>query len=185
MKDTSVNTSAAHGGIVGFAGSRHGSVPEAKVLVSVLASQGVSFLVGCAPGVDQSFRQALLPFASRTTVHCAFSARAGQIAQSELTAVCRVGTTPSAAAALHRRTVGMVADCTYLVLFPDDPRTGTWGRGSSLAFRTAMQQNKRVFVVTAIPPLATRHARVIPASLFGVVSGYLVVPANAEATHAA
>ncbi len=160
-------------------------VPEAKALVSKLASDGASFLVGCAGGVDSSFRQALVSHASRTTVHCAFPDRARQIAQSGFKTVCRVGTTPSAAAALHRRTVGMVADCTSLVIFPDNPRSGTWGRGSSLAFRTAMQQNKRVFVVTAIPPLSARRTRVIPASLCGVVSGYLVVPANAEATHAA
>jgi hypothetical protein len=49
MANSLVNTSTANGGIVGFAGSRHGSVPEATALVSVLASQGVSFLVGCAP----------------------------------------------------------------------------------------------------------------------------------------
>ncbi len=73
----------------------------------------------------------------------------------------------------------------YLVLFPDNPRTGAWGRGSSLAFRTATQQHKRVFVVTGIPPVGTRHTRVIPALLFAVVSGYLVVPANAAVTHAA
>ncbi len=103
MKDTSVNTSAAHGGIVCFAGFRHGSVPEAKELVSKLASDGASFLVGCAPGVDSSCRRALVPFASRTTVHCAFPARARQVAQSGLKTVCRVGNAPSAAAALPRR----------------------------------------------------------------------------------
>ena len=72
MKTTTVPTNAAHGGIVGFAGSRHGSVPVAKALVSTLAAQGASFLVGCAPGVDHSFRQALVAYPSCTTVHCAF-----------------------------------------------------------------------------------------------------------------
>ena len=185
MEQTSDHKTRTHGGIVCFAGSRYGSVPEAAALISALASQSVSFLVGCAPGVDQSFRQALAAHAARTAVHCAFPARASQIAKSGLTAVCKVGNAPSPAAALHRRTVGMVSDCTSLVLFPDNPRTGTWGHGSSLAFRTAVQQHKRVFVVTAIPPLAKRDIRVVPASLCGVVSGYLVVPANMEVPHAA
>ena len=185
MEQTSDHKSGTHGGIICFAGSRHGSVSQAAALISALASQGASFLVGCAPGVDSSFRQALVAYAPRTAVHCAFPARAGQITQSGLTAVCKVGNAPSPAAALHRRTVSMVSDCTSLVLFPDNPRTGAWGRGSTLAFRTAVQQHKRVFVVTAIPPLANRHTRVAPASLCGVVSGYLVVPANMEVPHAA
>ena len=79
----------------------------------------------------------------------------------------------------------MVADSTALVLFPDNPRAGTWGRGSSLAFRTAVQQHKPVFIVTAIPPQATRSIRVRPASLCGIISGYLVVPVAKEANHAA
>ncbi len=119
MENTSVHTGTALGGVVCFAGSRHGSVPRAQAVVSALASHGVSFLVGCAPGVDRSFRQALVPFASRTTVHCAFRSRARQVAQSGLIAICTVGTVPSAAAALHWRTVGMVSDGTFLVLFPD------------------------------------------------------------------
>ena len=185
MEQTADHKSRAHGSIVCFAGSRYGSVQEAAALISALASTRVSFLVGCAPGVDRSFRQALVAHAARSTVHCAFPARARQIAESGLQTVCTVCSAPSPAAALHRRTVSMVSDCTSLVLFPDNPRTGTWGRGSTLAFRTAVQQHKRVFVVTAIPPLAKRDTRVIPASLCGVVSGYLVVPANAEVPHAA
>ena len=70
--------------VVAFAGSRHGAVKEAASMVCALASRGASFLVGCAPGVDGSFRQALVPFAANTTVHCAFPARSRQIAQSGL-----------------------------------------------------------------------------------------------------
>ena len=153
MENTLVHTPTAP--VVAFAGSRHGAVKEAAAIVSELASQGASFLVGCAPGVDLSFRQALVPFASRTTVHCAFPSRARHISQTGLEAVCKVGNTPSPAAALHRRTVGMVSACTHLIVFPDNPRTGAWGRGSSLALRTAVQQHKQVFVVTATPPPAT------------------------------
>ena len=185
MEQTADHKSKTRGSIICFAGSRYGSVPEASALISALASRGTSFLVGCASGVDRSFRQALVPFASRTTVHRAFPARACQITQTGLKTVCTVGNAPSPAAALHRRTVGMISDCTFLVLFPDNPRTGTWGRGSSLAFRTAVQQHKRVFVVTAIPPLANRHTSVVPASFCGVVSGYLVVPATMAVSHAA
>jgi hypothetical protein len=184
MEQTLNHKSRMQSSIVCFAGSRYGSVPEAAALISALAPQGTSFLVGCAAGIDRSFRQALLTYASRTTVHCAFPVLARQFAQSGLMAVCTVINAPSPAAALHRRTVNMVSDCTSLVLFPDNPRTGTWGRGSTLIFRTAMQQHKRIFVVTAIPPIAKRRTRVVPASLCGVVSGYLVVPANTEAPHA-
>ena len=55
MEHTSDHKNRTHGGIICIAGSRYGSVPEASMLVSALASQGVSFLVGCASGVDQSF----------------------------------------------------------------------------------------------------------------------------------
>ena len=171
--------------IIGFAGSRHGSVPEAQSLVSALASQGASFLVGCAPGVDRSFRKALVGYVACTTVHCAFPSRVRNVEQAGLYAVCKTGNAPSPAAALHQRTVGMVADCTHLVIFPDNPTTGAWGRGSRLAFRTAVQLHKRVFVVTAIPPLANRHTRVSQASLFGVVQGYLVEPVASELLHVA
>ena len=51
MEQTSDHKSS----VVCFAGSRHGSVPEAAALISALASTRVSFLVGCAPGVDGSF----------------------------------------------------------------------------------------------------------------------------------
>ncbi len=82
--------------------------------------------------------------------------------------MCKVGSSPSPAAALHSRTVGMVADSTHLLLFPDDPTTGAWGRGSRLGFRTAVTLGKRIFVVTAIQPLADRYTRVSQSSLFGV-----------------
>ena len=68
MEQTQYQKQKTSSSIICFAGSRYGSVPEASALVSALASQSVSFLVGCAPGVDGSFRQALVPFASRATV---------------------------------------------------------------------------------------------------------------------
>ena len=54
-----------------------------------------------------------------------------------------------------------------------------------MAFNTAVGQYKRVFVVTANPPVTTRRTRVSQASLFGVVLGYWVVAVGKELVHAA
>ena len=178
-----------HGLTVCFAGSRHGSVAEktAGTLIAGFDSRGFCFLVGCADGVDCSFRHALArsKWSTRTTVHCAFRSCVASVAKTGLQAICRISGAPSAAAALHRRTVTMVLSCTHLVLFPDDPATGTWGKGSSLAFNTAVQQHKRVFVVTSIPPHGNHHACVYKTTLFKTVSGYWVVPIEQEHRHAA
>jgi hypothetical protein len=64
-----------------LAGSRHRTVPQAvcRGLAEGLGSQGFAFLVGCAPGVDRSFRQALSEsrYAESTLVACAFAAGYG------------------------------------------------------------------------------------------------------------
>lgn len=163
-----------------FAGSRQGSISHEQCtrMVTYFYKLRYRFLVGCAPGIDHCFRQALSEVVPTKcwTVHCAFPGKARSLKQDGLPAVCRVPDAPSAAAALHRRTVTMVSACSLLVLFPDDPATGTWGKGSQLAFNTAVQQHKPVFVVTTIPPVETAQVRVVAASLFGVVSGYWVVP---------
>ena len=103
---------------VGFAGSRNGTVAAAHLVVSSLAAQGAHFLVGYAPGVDASFRSALARNKANTTVHCAFRSRKRAAEREGYYALCTTGNTPSPASALHRRTVGMVAACTHLVLFP-------------------------------------------------------------------
>ena len=120
---------------VGFAGSRNGTVAAAYSLVSSLAPQGAQFLVGCAPGVDASFRSALAGFKESTTVHCAFPSRKRVAEREGFFAVCSTGNAPSPAATLHRRTVGMVAACTHLVLFPTipPPAPGAEGRNSRFA----------------------------------------------------
>ena len=186
--------SGRHTGIVCFAGSRNGTVQKnvSGGLVSSFTGLGYRFLVGCAPGIDRCFRTSLAASpaaARRSTVHCAFPSRLRPVRQEGLRAVCLVSGAPSAATALHRRTVTMVSQCSLLVLFPDNPATGAWGRGSRLAFNTAVQQHKPVFVVTAIPPLATGQFRVTAVSLFGVVSGFWVLPSGvalreAEVFHA-
>ena len=65
--------------LVGFAGSRYGAVEQntCHQLLSSFSRRGFSFLVGCAPGIDESFRTALAGSESRSrcTVHCAFPSR--------------------------------------------------------------------------------------------------------------
>jgi len=164
---------------VGFAGSRRGVVPAAvsSRLLSALSALDCRFVVGCAPGVDACFRSALAASAaSRATIFCAFPSRVRTVQASGLRAVCISSKGLSAAAALHRRTVTMVSGCDLLVLFPDDPATGSWGKGSSLAFNTAVQRHIPVFVVTEQPPAGTRQYRVFADSLCGVIKGYWVVP---------
>lgn len=167
-----------------FAGSRQGSIDHEKCarITRCFSRLGFRFLVGCAPGIDRCFRKVLsesMP-SKHWKVHCAFPGKAQTFKQDGLPAVCRVSGAPSAAAALYRRTVTMVSECSLLVLFPDDPSTGTWGKGSQLAFNTAVQQHKPVFVVTTIPPVETAQVRAVAASLFGVVSGYCVVPLGVQ-----
>ena len=112
-----------------FAGSRHGTVPPetATRLVDRLAGVGFGFLVGCAPGIDASFRQAVSRNAeARETsfIACAFEGRVGENKESGLTAGVVVPDGLSAAAALRRRTLWMVKRSVLLILFPDDPATG-------------------------------------------------------------
>ena len=179
------NNFIQYSGAVGFAGSRHGTVKQSvcKALVSAFVEPGLHFLVGCAPGIDHCFRTALTAssVASQGTVHCAFPSRLSAVKQEGLYGVCLVADAPSSAAALHRRTVTMVSECSFLILFPDDPTTGSWGKGSQLAFHTAVQQHISVFVVTAIPPLNSQKYGVEKGSLFDIVSGYQVV--SKEAVH--
>jgi hypothetical protein len=65
-------------------------------------------------------------------------------------------------------------------LFPDNPETGRWGGGSTLAFRTALYNLKPVFVVTDHPPKRSEHYLLRRSSLFGVVDGWWVVPHPVE-----
>ena len=163
-----------------LAGSRNREVPEAVCsrLVETFGSHGFSFLIGCARGADRSFRKALSgsPWEGKTLVACAFQSRTGKQHSFGLYASKVVPDNLPPKAALHRRTVWMVKRCCMLVLFPEDPTTGTWGKGSSLAFRTAMYHVKPVFVATEKPPKKSIHYRVVPDVLFGFVSGYWVVP---------
>ena len=70
----------------------------------------------------------------------------------------------------------MVRHCGLLVLFPADPVFGYWGKGSTLAFKTAVYNLKPVFVSASSAPRPSPLYRIFPSSLFGIVSGFWVVP---------
>ena len=164
-----------------FAGSRNGFVdPElAERLVAALAENGFSFLVGCATGVDACFRLTLADRSSwseSTFVACAFADRVRSSVSRGLFASVVVPEGLSPAAALRRRTLWMVKRAELVVLFPDDPLTGRWGRGSTLAFRAATEQLKPVFVVSRTAPRRSPIYQVVAARLFDVADGYWAVP---------
>ena len=165
---------------VGFAGSRSGSVPQevARTLVSSFASLGFSFYTGCAAGVDASFRRALAgcPAREQSFIACAFEGRARRFEGVGVYVSVVVPDGLSPWTALHRRTVWMVRRCSLLVLFPESPPDGRWGAGSRLAFRTALANLIPVFVAAATAPPQREHYRMLADTLFGVISGFWVVP---------
>ena len=173
-------TFQVRGRSVAFAGSRHGNIPlpVARQIVHCFHALGFSFLTGCANGVDSCFRRVLSDscYAPDSLIACASDRRARRIGTPELLAATAVPAGLSPAAALHRRTVWMIRRCSLLVLFPCDPETGRWGRGSMLAFRTAAYNLKPVFVSSPIPPPRSPLYRIFPASLFGIVPGFWIVP---------
>jgi hypothetical protein len=163
------------------AGSRNGFVdPEAaQRIVTTLGAWGFSFLVGCATGVDCCFRLTLAAdphLAESTFVACAFADRLRSSESRGLHASVVVPEGLSRAAALRRRTLWMVKRAELVVLFPDDPLTGRWGRGSTLAFRAASEQLKPVFVVSATSPPRSLDYRVIASTLFDAADGFWAVP---------
>ena len=168
---------------VAFAGSRNGAVHRetASALVEGFAHLGFGFLTGCAPGIDRCFRSAFASnkeVAERAIVACAFEDRARRFTVGEIFASLVVPAGLSPAAALHRRTVWIVRHASLLVLLPENPAIGSWGRGSRLAFTTARHNFKPVFLVTSNPPKPLAGESVCPSSLFGVLDGYWVVPAG-------
>ena len=166
--------------VVAFTGSRRGSLPcsVSLSLVHAFHALDLSLLTGCAPGVDGCFRRAMAhkPFEECAMVACAFESRARQVGSQGLLGIPVVPDGLSPAAALHRRTVWMVRRCGLLVFFPADPVFGRWGRGSTLAFRTAVYNLKPVFVSALTAPRHSPLYEIYPASLFGIVSGFWIVP---------
>ena len=162
-----------------FAGSRHGEVRQevCRALVQGLARDGFSFWVGCASGVDRCFREALSEseYADRAFVGCAFRRRVRALSTYGLSASVVVPEGLSPKAALRRRTLWLVKRSCLVMLFPDDPVTGRWGKGSQLVFRATLDQLKPVFVVCCSSPKGSDHYRVIGSCLYGV-KGYWAVP---------
>jgi hypothetical protein len=153
--------------------------PTAGLLVAGLTQLGFAFLVGCASGVDARFRYTLSlsnEAEEHTFVACAFQKRVAEIGRTGLFASVVVPQSASPRAALRRRTLWLAKRTDLLMLFPDDPETGHWGRGSALASCAARDQLKPAFVVTTRPPAQTLSCHLLPDRFFGFLDGYWVVP---------
>ena len=165
---------------VAFAGSRRGSLPVgvSASLVHAFHALDYSLLTGCAAGIDACFRKAMAckPFESHSMVACAFEHRARRIDAQGLLGIPVVPVGLSPAAAIHRRTVWMVRRAGLLVLFPADPVFGHWGKGSTLAFQTAVYNLKPVFVSAPAAPKPSPLYCIFPSSLLGIVPGFWVIP---------
>ena len=171
---------SVHAQSVMLAGSRNLDLPPAlcRSLVNKLYLQGFGFFVGCAGGVDRCIRKSLVyyPYYKRAFVACAFHERTKPEHTLGLFASVVVPEKIPYKAALARRTVWMARRCQLLVLFPVDPLTNKWGRGSTLAFNTATLNLKPVFVVSNTAPPDSPVYNVFAGSLFDLVSGFWVVP---------
>lgn len=171
--NTFFNFSVERGRVL-FAGSRYGCVSRqvCKDLISEFGSLGFFFLVGCARGVDESFRSALSDsiYADNSLVACAFKERAERVKGIFPLFVVPDGLPPKAA--LAKRTLWMTSRCSLLILFPSDPI----GRGSSLAFKSAIHNNKPVFIVSKTRPKESSLYTVLSSCIFGVINGYWCIP---------
>ena len=70
----------------------------------------------------------------------------------------------------------MVRRAGLLALFPSDSGLGHWGKGSTLAFRTAVYNLKSVVVSAPTVPRSSPLHRIYPADLLGIVPGFWVIP---------
>ena len=161
-------------GRVLFAGSRNINVSRqvCNDLISAFGSLGFCFLTGCATGVDESFRKALVRSGNKdvSLVACAFRERQKRINEIYSLFVVPDGLPPKVA--LAKRTLWLTSKCSMLLLFPSDPM----GRGSALAFKSAIYNSKPVFVVSKTKPKESNLYNLLPSNLFGVVDGFWAVP---------
>ena len=99
-----------------FAGSRYQEVPQSicTELIEAFAGQGFSFYIGCADGVDRSFRRAVARsfYQDRCFVACAFLYRLKYSHSYSLFASVVVPKNILPKAALYRRTIWMVKRCS-------------------------------------------------------------------------
>jgi hypothetical protein len=173
-----------------FAGSRHLTISQqvCRDLINSFGRLGFSFITGCADGVDRSFRYslALSKYTDKSITACAFKKRA----KTFLDIINPLFVVPDGLpprAALAKRTLWMTSRCSMLVLFPSDPI----GKGSALAFRSAIHNSKPVFVISDSMSQDTVQRlqgdgkdlySVYPSNLFGVADGYWCVPPVYEDT---
>ena len=172
------------GRMVLVAGSRHQQVARrtCRDVLEGFHNLGFHFFIGCAGGVDESFKRALAdsPFRKDGYIACAFNRRAFQARALGLTAFKVVPEGLHPKAALRRRTLWMVKRCSLVVLFPESPFDGKWGPGSRLVFRASMYHLKPVFLACRKAPKQSVHYRVAESDLFATVRGYWVVPHTLE-----
>ncbi len=167
------NFSVENGRIL-FAGSRNMSISRqvCNDLISAFGHLGFSFLTGCASGVDESFRKALAEseYKDSSIVACAFKERANKLKGVYPLYVVPDGLSPKVA--LAKRTLWMTTRCSLLILFPSEPI----GRGSLLAFKSAIYNNKPVFIVSKTKPKDSSLYTIYHSNLFGVVEGFWCIP---------
>ena len=158
-------------GPVLFAGSRH-ITPEGQTcrdLVTIFGTLGVSFLTGCAGGVDAAFRRAfrLSKHSEQSLVACAFKERVKM-----MDGLFVVPDNLPPRVALAKRTLWMTERCSLLILFPSDPI----GKGSNLAFKSTIMHNKPVFMVQDHKPPSSDLYSTHRTGLFGIVEGWWCLP---------
>ncbi|MBN2545216.1 MAG: hypothetical protein JXB50_05415 [Spirochaetes bacterium] len=161
-------------GAVLFAGGRDRTVPfqVCSDLIKAFRGLGFAFMTGCASGVDESFRKALVLTGNKdvSLIACAFRERQKRINEIYSLFVVPDGLLPKVA--LAKRTLWLTSKCSILILFPSDPM----GKGSALAFKSAIYNSKPVFVVSKTCPKESNLYTLLPSNLFGVVDGFWAVP---------
>ncbi len=161
-------------GCIMFAGSRYMTIPSGVCsdLVKAFGRLGFSFITGCANGVDASFRRALVnsDYKGCFITACAFKERARSLKGFNALFVVPDGLAPKVA--LAKRTLWMTGKCSMLILFPSEPM----GKGSSLAFKSAIYNNKPVFIVSKTKPKDCSLYTVLASNLSGIIDGYWCVP---------
>jgi len=162
-------------GAVFFAGSRHLSIDRTTclTLVNGLGRLGFSLMTGCADGVDSSFRNAFSEsdFKDSSLIACAFKSRYKQFKGTSFPLfVVPEGLPPKVA--LAKRTLWLTNRCSILILFPSEPM----GKGSALAFKSAIMNSKPVFIAGDTRPKESYLYTVYPSSLYGTVKGFWCIP---------
>lgn len=178
LKDGRFYDFKAGDGALLFAGSRHLDINQrtCHFLITQLGKLGLSFITGCATGVDNSFKLALSrsEYRDKTLIACAFRQRLKFSYGLKTSLVVSGKLIPKVA--LARRTLWMASHCSMAVIFPSSPI----GRGSLLALKSIVTAGKPSFLVSTswsdLCRLGLKNVKILPSSLFGVVNGFWIVP---------